>query len=171
MSEISTIITNFIDPQGRRSEASSQRGKPKPTEESQMSNNPPPPQISLRKIRAIDIPDDFRINIAKELKEKIETKHLPPRGQYLYEANKVLNDDQLEKLHGFAVTLVQKRLIDKNWDVMTLSGLLLFMLLSRPKHNIAERELALIEDSTDLQDMNGFISDPNVKVIFVRPNN
>ena len=51
---------------------------------------------------------------------------------------------------------------------MVLSGLLLFMLLSRSKPNIAERELALIEDSTDMQDMNGFISDPNVKAIFVR---
>jgi hypothetical protein len=63
--------------------------------------------------------------------------------------------------------LVRARWIDKNWDVLTLSGLLLFMMLSRPKHNIAERELALIEDSTDLQDMNGFISDPNVKALFV----
>ena len=50
---------------------------------------------------------------------------------------------------------------------MTLSGLLLFMLLSRAKPNIAERELALIDDSTDMQDMNGFISDPNVKALFV----
>ena len=41
------------------------------------------------------------------------------------------------------------------------------MLLSRPKPNIAERELALIDDSTDLQDMGGFISDPNVKALFV----
>lgn len=106
LGEISTLITNFIDPQGRRSEASSQRGsKPKPTEESQISNNPPP-QLSLRKIKPTDIPDDFRINIAKELKEKIEDKYLPPKGQYLYETSKVLNDDQLEKLHDYAQTLV-----------------------------------------------------------------
>ena len=59
------------------------------------------------------------------------------------------------------------RRIDKNWDALTLTGLLLFMLLSRNKQNIAERELALIEDSTDLQEMNGFISDANVKALFV----
>jgi hypothetical protein len=58
--------------------------------------------LSLRKVRATEIPDDFRISIAKELKEKIETKFLPSKGQYLYEPSKVLNDDQLEKLHGFA---------------------------------------------------------------------
>jgi len=53
-------------------------------------------------VRATDIPDDFRINIAKELKEKIESKFLPPKGQYLYEPSKVLNDDQLEKLYSYA---------------------------------------------------------------------
>ena len=47
----------------------------------------------MRKVKPIDIPDDFRINIAKELKEKIETKHLPPKGQYIYEAAKIFNDD------------------------------------------------------------------------------
>ncbi len=96
-------------------------------------------------MRPIDIPDDFRINIAKELKEKIESK-LPSKGQYIYEASKVLSDEQLEKLHTHASNLVQQRRIDKNMDVIDLCGLLLFMLLSRPKHNIAER----IEDSTDL---------------------
>ena len=63
--------------------------------------------------------------------------------------------------------MVNTRRIDKNWDALTLTGLLLFMLLSRNKQNIAERELALIEDSTDLQEMNGFISDANVKALFV----
>jgi len=89
--------------------------------------------VSLRKVKPIDIPEDFRISITKELIDKVENKYLPPRGQYLYEATKVFADEQLEKLNITALNLVQKRVIDKNWDSLTITGLVLFMLLSRPK--------------------------------------
>lgn len=89
--------------------------------------------MSLRKVKPIDIPEDFRISITKELIDKVENKYLPPRGQYLYEAIKVFSDEQLERLNVTALTLVQKRVIDKNWDSLTITGLVLFMLLSRPK--------------------------------------
>jgi hypothetical protein len=36
--------------------------------------------VSLRKVKAIDIPEDFRISITKELIDKVENKYLPPRG-------------------------------------------------------------------------------------------
>ena len=49
-----------------------------------------------------------------------------------------------------------------------MTGLLLFMMLSRPQPNINERELAWIEESTDLGDFHGFFRDPNVKTLFVK---
>lgn len=58
--------------------------------------------------------------------------------------------------------------IDKNLDLLNMTGLLLFMMLSRPQPNINERELAWIEESTDLGDFHGFFRDPNVKTLFVK---
>ena len=64
--------------------------------------------------------------------------------------------------------MVKNRCIDKKLDLINNAGLLLFMLLSRPKQNIAEKAFAMIEDSSDLNDMSGLISDANVKILFVR---
>ena len=48
-----------------------------------------------------------------------------------------------------------------------MGSLLLFMLLSRERPNIDQRDLAYLEESTDLNDFQGFIRDPKVKQIFV----
>lgn len=48
-----------------------------------------------------------------------------------------------------------------------MGGLLLFMMMSRTKSNIDQRDLAYLEESTDLNDFQGFIRDKNVKQLFV----
>ena len=48
--------------------------------------------LNVRKVRPIDIQDDFRINIAKELSAFIEDK-LKIKSQNIYDSSKVLGDD------------------------------------------------------------------------------
>ena len=48
----------------------------------------------------------------------------------------------------------------------SLTGLILFMLLSRPQPNIDERDLGWIEESTDFADFTGFFREPKVKALY-----
>lgn len=122
----------------------------------------------IAKKRSVNIDDDFRINIAKELKERIE-KAFPQikRGTFIYDPNQVLSEEQLDRLCMHAENLLKLKTIDKNFDLLNLTGLLLFMLHSRAEPNIQAKDLALIEDSMDLADMNGYIRDKNVKALYV----
>lgn len=51
--------------------------------------------------------------------------------------------------------------------MQSMTGLLLFMLLSRPKPNINEQDLRWVEDSADFGDLGGFFKDSNVKSLLV----
>jgi hypothetical protein len=84
------------------------------------------------KKRTVNIDDDFRISIAKELKERIE-KAIPSvkKGTYIYVSHQVLSEEQLDRLCVLAETLLKQKTIDKNLDLLNLTGLLLFMLHSR----------------------------------------
>ncbi len=48
-----------------------------------------------------------------------------------------------------------------------MGGLLLFMLMSRIKPNIDQKDLAYIEESGDFSEFKGFFRDSNVKKLFV----
>ena len=48
-----------------------------------------------------------------------------------------------------------------------MASLMLFMMVSREKPNIDQRDLAFLEESTDLNDFKGFIRDTSVKQLFV----
>lgn len=59
--------------------------------------------------------------------------------------------------------ICRQQTIPKGVDSTKLGSLLLFMMLSRERPNIDQRDLAYLEDSTDLNDFKGFIRDPKVK--------
>ena len=114
----------------------------------------------------VKIDDELRISIAEELKNRIE-KCLKPGSSGLYSPNVVLGDDQIEQLSAIATKIQKEKFIDKNLDLTLMTGLLLFMLLSREAPNIEERDLAWIDESNDFSEFNGFFRDLNVKALFV----
>jgi len=46
-----------------------------------------------------------------------------------------------------------------------MTGLFVFMLLSRPQPNIEAKDLAWIDESNDFSDLNGYFKDSNVKTL------
>lgn len=111
--------------------------------------------------------DELRVSIVEELKNRIE-KALKP-GANIYQPNHVLADDQLDQLSAIATKIQKDKFIDKNLDMPTMNGLLLFMLLSRETANIEERDLAWIDESNgDFSEFAGFFRNPKVKSLFVR---
>ena len=122
----------------------------------------------LRKPRVVQIDDELRVSIATELKERIEKGIVQKQGKNIYSPNVVLSEEQLDKLSVLAQKVQKDKCIEKNLDMLNMTGLLLFMLLSRSKANIEEKDLAWLEESTDLGDFHGFFRDANVKAIFVR---
>jgi hypothetical protein len=123
--------------------------------------------VFQRKQRTVQIDDDQRISIAKELKERIEKAFTQTKVQNLYSPNLVLSEEQLDKLCILSEKIVNDRTIDKSLDLLNLTGLLLFMLLSRPQPNIEAKDLAWIDESNDFTDLNGYFKDPHVKSLIV----
>jgi hypothetical protein len=71
----------------------------------------------------------------------------------------------LDRLCLLVGKIGKERTIDKNYDLTSLTGLFVFMLLSRPKPNIEAKDLAWIDESNDFSDLNGYFKDSNVKTM------
>lgn len=116
----------------------------------------------------VEIDDEFRLNIAKELKEKIEKKLQTGSPQNtIYQAQMLSEEHNTDNLLFLSDKIMREKSIPKDLDLPTMGGLLLFMLYSRSQPNIDQRDLAQIEESIDLNDFKGFFRDPNVKALYV----
>lgn len=74
----------------------------------------------------------------------------------------------LENLVEITEKIESDKHLPKGLKLPLMGGLLLFMLMSREKPNIDQRDLAYIEESGDFGEFKGFFRDQNVKRLFVR---
>lgn len=71
----------------------------------------------------------------------------------------------LDRLCILSQNILKDNSVDKSLDLTSLTGLFVFMLLSRPQPNIEAKDLAWIDESNDFSDLNGYFKDPNVKIL------
>eukprot|EP00347_Sterkiella_histriomuscorum_P003092 403365623 len=139
-------------------------------DQQQPQKQPLPTQQQRAQEIAIDLDDEMRINIARELKEKIEKKitsnQINIQQQPLFVTYALTDENSIDELVMLTDQIQTEMSIPKDLDPQMMASLMLFMLVSREKPNIDQRDLVFLEESTDLNDFKGFIRDTSVKQLF-----
>lgn len=107
-----------------------------------------------------ELDDGVRIQIAQELKSKIEQKIKAQKSKAPVVYNKRMLDESEElKLLRTANKILQENSIPKGLDIVEMGQTLLYMLMGRSKRNIGQAELDFIEKSGSIDDFQGFFKD------------
>jgi len=109
----------------------------------------------------------MRVQIAIELKEKIENKLTNPKNKpkVLY-TRTVIDDEDERNLLNIALHILNEKSIPSQLDLSMYGKTLFYLLKSRTEQNIGKMELSFIDKSGSLDDFPGFFADPKVRQLY-----
>lgn len=115
----------------------------------------------------LDMDDNLRLSIVKELKDKIEFNIKNNQVKQLYLQDIFEKKEDIHNIRDLANEIKTSKSLRKNLLSQDLGKLMIYMLKSRSQPNIDQSSLSYIEESGEFNDLKSFFKEKIVKDIFV----